>query len=80
MEPLIFTITCENCQTSVSNPSATLSHTTLMTYFKAQDNPETFGSLYVPSENLRTAVAYMENSFDSAFNQIYHMSKVFQRL
>ena len=43
-------ITCENCQASVCNQSPTLSHTTLMTYFKAQDNPETFGSLYVPSE------------------------------
>ena len=51
-----------------------------MTYFKAQDNPETFGSLYVPSESVHTALAYMENSFDSTFSKIYHMPKVMQRL
>ena len=64
----------------VGPPCPTLSHTTLMTYFKAQDNPETFGSLYVPSEKVYTALAYMENSFDSSFNNIYHMPKLMQGL
>ena len=71
---------CENCHASTWNSTPVLSHSTLMTYFKAQDNPETFGSLYVPSEHLYSALACMENSFDKMFNQIYHMPKILQRL
>ena len=51
-----------------------------MTYFKAENNQEKFSSLYVPSDNVHTALSHMENAFDFSFSRLYHMRNLLGRL
>ena len=51
-----------------------------MTYFKAEHNPETFGSLYAPSKPFVNLLAQMETSFEYIFNRAFHMDHVLKRI
>ena len=50
-----------------------------MTYFKAERNPESFGSLYVPSKPFINLLGNMETVFEHTFNRTFHMTNIFKR-
>ena len=51
-----------------------------ITYFKAQENQEVFGSLYVPSQQVFNALSYIEGKFEQVFTKIFCMPKVMEKL
>ena len=73
-------IECNECSHFICDTAPSLTHSNLMTYFKAERNPETFGSLYVPSKPFFNLLAQMETSFEYIFHRTFHMDHVLKRI
>ena len=72
-------VKCNDCSNFICDTAPALTHSNLMTYFKAECNLETFGSLYVPSKPFINLLLHMETSFEYIFTRTFHIDHVSKR-